>query len=401
MQKRIFRIIILCLIFVVLELILLNNKNRHIITYNLNNFNIIEEYNKKIKNGYYIKITINDNIYSYQFDSRYLGKKIITDIKYYEDENLECILPIFNNEIIFDVTCLNKKENNNYVYLHNMNDVDDKLLEFIKEIDEYSVDKFIHESKTINLDKYNVYVDNIENNFSVETYRGLIINNKVINLFNNDVYSKLGTYTDNYYVVPTYKSEYEFNELYIVNLNSGKIKKLKLDYDISYSSYYEGIDGDIIYLFDIDNKTQYKIDCKKETFDRIGSLNNDINVYEDGIWDKKSVSEVIKNNYYFDFKNYRNKIDDNTFQDLVNNYIYTFVRIDNGYKVYKSNKYTPDIKNYLFDIYDINSVIYDGDKFYFKRDDYIGYYSETEGIKKIIQGNELLFNKSILFMVTL
>ena len=400
-RKKISLIIILCVIFIGLQLVFWHYKNKHIISYTINSFNINEEYNVKIKDSYYINIIKDSNIYSYQFQSKYFGKNIITDIKYYEDEKFECILPIFNNQIIFDITCLNKNDKLNYTYLHNMDNISEQLLDFARNIEQYDIKKFKNESKIIDVDNYNIYVNNINKNVSVETYRGLIINTKKIDLFNNDIYNRLSVYTNNYYIVPSYKDEYEFNEFYIVNLNNSKVKKIKLDYNISYSSYFEGIDGNTIYLFDPDNKMQYKIDCKRQKVSRIGSLNSDINIYEDGKWTKKSVSDVMKNNYYFNFNNYRKKINNDEYQDFVNNYIYTFIRNENGYKVFKSNKYTPNLKNYLFDVSDIDSIIYDNDNFYFKKDDYIGYYSEISGIKKIIQSNELLFNKNILFKVTL
>lgn len=378
----------------------MNSKKCYSITYNIGKYTINEEYNNRIKNGYYFNIIKDDSVYSYEFHGDFLGKKIVTDIKSYND----CILPIFNGEIIFDITCpINKHLSSGifYMYLHNMSDVSDELNKFVESIGEYDINKFKDDATSVDIDKYELYNDNITKNISVETYRGIIINDKKIDLFDSDQYNKLSIYTNNYYVVPTYKTNYEFNELYIINLNTKKVKTLKFEYNISYSSYVQGIYNDIIYLMDEDNKKQYEIDCKKLQIRKIGDLSNNINIYENGKWFRKTIADVVENKYKFDFKNYREKIDDNNYRDTINDFIYSYVKKDDGYEVYKSNKYTPNIKNYLFDLSDVNSVIYDGDYLYFKKDNYIGRYSEKTGIKKIIQSNELLFNQNISYTVTL
>ena len=85
--------------------------------------------------------------------------------------------------------------------------------------------------------------------------------------------------------------------------------------------------------------------------------------------------------------------------DSYNDEIYTYIKDGDGYNVYKSNKYSPNLRVYLFKTNDVNSIIYDDDNVYFKNDDYIAYYSDFTGIKKIIQGNELLFNHKIKYTI--
>ena len=401
-KKKILFLVVLLVIFIVIQLFLFNKNHKYSIIYEINEFTINEEYNFKLKNSYYLNIIHNDNVFSYQFNNNYIGKKIITDIKYYKDKEVECILPLFNGEVLFDFTCVIDKDY--YIYLHNLTNISNGLNDFVNSIKEYDINKFKDTSNYKKVDMYNIYADNILKDVSIETYKGIInYSNKVkeIKLFDNDKYTKkLSTYTANYYVVPDYESEYGFKKIFIVNLKNNSVKTIKLDSEISFSSYIQGVEKDIIYLYDLENKKQYKVDPKKLIVKEIGNLANNINVYSDKVWTKKTVSE-ISDNLLFDFKGYRTKIDNNTYVDTVNNYTYTYIKDDNEYKVYKSNKYSPNIKNYLFNISDIDSVIYDNDCVYFKKDNYIAYYSERLGLKKIIQGNELSFNKNIIFNIIL
>ena len=401
-HKKLVFLILLLIIFIILQLCTFVKKHRYNVEYTINDFLVVEEYNQKMKQTYYINIFHNDLVYSYQFKDDYIGKKIITDIKYYSDDKVNCILPLFNDEVIYDITC-NKNGTNKYYYLHNISSVSEGLIEFADSIKQYDSDKFIDDSTSTTSGFYDIYVENILKKISVETYKGIITYGdklKQIDIFENDEYTKLSTYTDNYYVIPDYSDKYEFKKIYIVNLNNDKLESIKLNYGISHSSYIQGIDDDVVYLFDLENKIQYKIDCKKLIVQKIGDLNSDINVYEQGKWVKKTVSEIVKNKLVFEFKDYRTKDEDN-YIDLVDNYIYNYIKDGDVYKLYKSNKYTPNIKNYLFDLDNVDNIIYDGNYIYFKNNNYIAYYSEMTGLKKIIQGSELLFNKQILFNVIL
>jgi len=411
MKKKFILLFILILLYFIIQIMLNIFGNKHNLNYTLNinkeRFNIIEEYNKNIKDSYYINIIHNDKVYSYQWNEKSMGKKIIKDIKYYQDEEIECILPVFNdNKVIFDVTCHN---GNNIEYYHNMTNISDGLINFIDSINSiYSSDNFKdNNSNIVKTDLIDISLHNLQKNkiVSIETYKGIInIGNskndyEKIKIFEKDKYKKdISGYTKDYYIVADYDQTYEFNKFYIVNLKTNVLKELKLNYHISFDSYIQGIDDNIVYLFDEENKYQYKIDCKKMIVEEIGNINN-IKIYKDGNWLEEKVSNLLKNKVYFDFSNIKKEISGNKEFVTINNYIYTFENNGDTTLLYKSNMFSPNIKNYLFTINDTKSLMYIDDYIYFKKDNYIGYYNEKIGLKKIIKSNELFFNNNILYTI--
>ncbi len=403
MKKKFALLFTLFILYMVLNLIF-NFSKKYSADYNIfsddEKFVISEQYNIAVKKNYFLTITHNDIVYSYQFGNKYFGKKIVKDIKYYKDDNMECILPIFkNSELIFDITC--QDYNSDFqVYYHNISKKDNKIEQLY---DGYDNSKFLDNNdnyNTINL--FDIYVDNIgKNKFSVETYKGIININKSVkevNIFKKDIYNKeIHAYTDNYYIVANYNDVYEFNKFFVVNLSNNSVNELSFNFKISFDSYIQGIDGDYIYLLDTENKKQYKIDCKSMSITEIGSLNKGVRVYKNGVWSDTSFNNVLENNEGFDFKNNTTYVNDNIIIDKQNNYLYKYVKYNDRYNVYKSNLITPNIRLYLFYTNNYNKIIYKDGNVYFQNDDIIWLYNEFSGLKKIIQSNELLFNENILF----
>ncbi len=404
MHKKVVCLIIVIFLFVFIQFIISCSHKKFEINYDIDTehgkYSINIDYNKKIPNTYYINIIHNDIMYSYQFEDEYFGERIIYNLKTYKDEEKECILPLFKDKgVIFDLTC---SDGNKEYYYHNM-EKDGNIDAFLNNIGSYDFKQFNDDSEIEKHDMFNIYLDNINNTFSFESYRGIINIDKKVNeikIFDNDKYTKnLGVFTENYYMIPNYDENYEFKTIYIINLNNSKKEIMKLEKPISFTSYIQGFNNDMVYLFDLENKIQYKISLEDMVIDIIGNLTRDVMIYEDKEWSKVSTSQIINEKPIFIFNDYRKKIDKNTYIDEVNNYIYTFNKNGDYYSIYKSNKYTPNIKNYLFDIEDINSIKYKDDYMYFKKDNYVAYYSEKTGIKKIIQSDELFFNQNISYNI--
>lgn len=387
----------------------------YIITTKNFDFEIKEKYIKNTKNetdNYLITINTDSNIYSYQIFEKLNEKEIIEEIKYFKNEDIECILPIFKKEkILFDITC---NQNNNIIYYHNM-DKNSKVDDFAHSIELYKKEQFIDTSKSQIKDSlFTLNEENIVNNhlLAINDYRGLLIVGekykdkiKNINIFNTDQYLKnLSAFTENYYIVADYSQSYEFDKFYVINIKKGTIKELKDYYKISFDSYIQGIIDDSIYIFDKDNKSQYEIDCKTMNITKIGSIDTGIKYYENGTWSRIELKKAIDKELLFKINNYREILEDGTVIDTIGNkksgYIYTYVKNNNGrYSLYLSNVVTPQIKNYLFEIDNLDSVLYIDNYIYFKDGNSIKYYNETTGLKILITSEELLFNNHIKYNV--
>lgn len=382
-----------------------------------NEFDIHEKYiknEKHEKNSYLLTINTGDNLYSYQIFNKLNDKEVIKEVKYFKKNNIECILPIFNkNKILFDVTC---KIDDDYIYYHNMkekNEDIDKFLETLKNI--YDKDMFAdNSSETIESELFTIHKDNIVTNhyLSFTNYKGIsTINHQNsqtisnIDIFNNDKYSReISGFTEKYYITADYNQNYEFNNFYIVNQKNNSSKNLKDNYKISFDSYVQGIIDDEVYIFDVDNKIQYEIDIKKMNITETGNMDRGIKYYENGKWSKVEANKAIENQLLFKTTDYRKELSDGTIMDTIGGektgYIYTYVKKDNNYSLYLSNINTPQIKNYLFEIDNIDEIIYIDDYIYFKNGNNISYYNEKAGLRNVITSEELLFNKNLLYNVT-
>ena len=418
MKKMILLLGIMILFYISCQLLLNIFSKGYEIEYILkdknNEYKIKEKYTKNVKgeiDNYLITINTDNNIYSYQIYDKLNDKKNIEEIKYYKDDNVECILPLFQNQqIIFDITC---SYDNNLMYYHNMKKKDEKLLDFVESLNDiYDENKFIDNSfKETKEGLYTISEDNIveDHYIALTNYQGLItINtkNKIsnINIFEVDKYSReISTFVDNYYIVADYSKNYEFDKFYIVNLKNNSIQTIKYNYKISFDSYIQGVVNKCVYIFDPDNKIQYEIDLEKLTINEIGDIDG-IKYYENGSWSTVGINEAIEKELTFNQDNYRDKLDDGTVVDRVGNnlsgYIYTYKKNeDKTYSMYISNIVTPKIKNYLFDIDNLDNIIYINDYVYFKDGNSIKYYNEKIGIKNLITSEEILFNNDIKYNV--
>src|SRR5574344_2574573 len=138
-MKKIFALLILLyIVFFGAQFIFNYFRTSHEVFYNVNNVEIKEYYQGNTKNekeNYYFELTTASNTFYIQtFSNLNKNKKVITDIKYYSDEQYECLLPIFKNDIVLtDMICINSGIMNNY-----QNIKDDNVTEYLKTINEYN-----------------------------------------------------------------------------------------------------------------------------------------------------------------------------------------------------------------------------------------------------------------------
>ena len=393
-MKYLLRVLICLLaIFLLLKFVIHLLDDGHEITYNVGNFKVIERYDATDNNYSFV---LKHNKFKLNFDvtaDYNKAEAIINKIDYKKINGYECAIPIFkNNKILTDIMC---KKGDVVYYAH---DLDGKISDYAKKMAKYGYNSKNYQDqakKTRLSTTTTVYQDNIlENHYlALESYKGLVLynsDNMSVNLFDNDVYKKpISVFTDKYYVVADYNSQYTFKIFKVVNIINGTEKEVRSYDEISFDSVIQGVVDGEIYLFDKDAKVQYKVNLDDETVEKVS---NDGNVkYYNGKWNTMSLTDALKDkkfdNYYVNISGYDKA-------DKVGKYYYVYKKQDSKYLVYKTYNKKVSQKTYLFTTSDINSIIYTKNYIYF-RDGNVFYYWSNKGVRKVIENTELEFNDDI------
>lgn len=383
-------------------------------------FYIDEKYTSNRKNennNYYFNVKINDSTFTFQTYEKFNhSDRIIKKIRYYKDEQYECILPVFeNNKIIFDLMCM---RDNQITYYHDLIGQNSNLDSFVNTIKDeiYTLKNWEDDrSDPIIEASITVYPNNIlDRHFvGINNYRGVYtINNlnlkKIVNveIFSKDVYErKISSIVDKYYVTADYSQTIEFNSFYVVDLTSNNVKTITSTNKISFNSYVQGTLNNLLYVFDRDNKKQYEINVKSNKVIEIGNENIGIKVYENGKWSTLEMSEAIKQDILF--RNNNETTSDAIYEridkvgNVLSGYYYYYQKVGNVYKVYRSNVQNPELKTYLFTVSQINSINYVSDYVYYTENNEVKYYHDKTGVKTLFRNEEFEFNKSLYYNVYL
>ena len=404
MKYLIKNLIIFLLVYLGLKYTIFILDKGHTVNYNIGNFNIKETYSSK-DNNYYFKIKSDKFTTNFQIKENYKkSEKIIKKIYYKKIDNYKCLFPVFKGgKQLIDIMCTK----DNIIYYENM--LNNKNIE--KEFKKYGYNnKYKDKAKQISISNtQSIYKENIQKNtyIALETYKGLkLFNGKEteIRLFENDVYKKpISIFTDKYYLVADYNSEYTFNKMHLVNIINGEKITIRSYDDITFDSYIMGeVDGKI-YMFDKENNKQYEIDLEEKMINQIGNKNTI--KYYNGKWTTATLNEAKSEKKFTTYKDIQGyeKVDKN------NNYYYFYKKDNNKYQVYRADKNNKNLKTYLFDTTDLTNITYIKDNVYYKFENTFNMYSkkgiellqrEIENYKnKILQNIYLLRNISDFFFI--
>lgn len=420
-MKKIFMMLsVLFIIYISIQLGFRFFGSGHEYEYIVNNgdkeFIINEIFTNNTKNevdSYYFEIKVDNNLFTYQtYESFNKSNQIIKNIFYYEDSTYKCILPIFlDNRILTDIMCLKNDVIYNY---SNISGNNKNLDSFVNTLGDYGYNVQNYENKGVSTDIQGLtfYKENyVDGQFlTIETYKGIYTINDVnlnkpkkVEIFEQDVYKRdLSIVFKNYYVVANYNSKYRFDKFYMVDLTSNKVTELECGREISFDSYFQGTQGNSIYLFDRDSKKQYEINLNSKTVLEVGNEKNDVKVFRNGNWEKVSAISAKRNDELFD-NIYNNNLDNKNYVKIdkvggeKTGYYYFYKKNGANYDVYRSTTYNNTQLTYLFSTADINRVEYINDYVYYVFKDEIRYFSDSKGIKTLLKDKELSFNKDLKF----
>lgn len=413
MKKLVRLLIALFAFYIVFEMLFNVFSKGYVSEYKVDGFKVLEKRVKRTKgesDNYYFEISNDELSFNIQ-TMKNLSKQenVIKEIKYFEDNNYKCILPITKQDKVFsDIVC---KGNDGYYNYNSIKGKDSELDVFANNLSNYRT-TFSVSDKVIKSDSYISIYDNLEDDFNLglENYKGVYLVNKkdgYINdeLFTKDIYTKdISGFVNGNYVVADYKEEYEFRKFYVVNIKTHRQSTIISDKKISMYSYVQGIVGDSLYILDTSNKVQYEVDIKTKTVTIVGNESRGIKYYQNGEWSNVSIYSAIDNHLMF---NPINKEYNGNYYDRVDHvggnlsgYYYVYIKKGNKYDAYKINVQNPDYKIYLFTTDYIDNVVYDNDYVFYKDENYIKYYSDLTGVKTIAKYDEVNFNKSLKLSFT-
>ena len=197
----------------------------------------------------------------------------------------------------------------------------------------------------------------------------------------------MATIVNKYYVIFDNRSVNGIEKIYYYDIEKAKLKEFKPQKKISKTSYINGVYNNDIYVTDTKEKKQYKINVKKEKVEEI-SINNEYYLYRNNkeiILDKTSFFQ--DNQYFTNYKVESNKIESLDIKEDINYYYY---KKDNKfYSQIKGKKYN---SKYLFELSNIDIwLVIDGNIILIS-DGILYNYSDSEGLMKIVESNELKYN---------
>lgn len=312
----------------------------HTINYSLissdqRHYNISEEYRKK-GNQHYYSFVIKNKKKEYVVSIEENLKKqdrIITDIKYYKKDNLECIFPIYKKNHTYDMSCLLDGEQvSSYYLVETKNDSFSAISKKFVE-DGYDEIFYNYNLKPKKEGSLLVYYDYIPEGFIFTNwnYRGInIITSDGVKkeLFLNDDHyeNTLSVVAGKYYItVNTDNEEEQLNYYQLILYDLEEEKKSLVDMEISQDSYFNGVADGIVYITDPKEEKQYKLNPKNKKLEEVSKLK---------VISNFKIKNASKN--FFDSP----KVDD--------------CRVSN---------------QKITELYHTKDIQQDGDKFYFKTDD--------------------------------
>lgn len=348
----------------------------------------------------------NDDFYSFTINDKFrfriyqnISKKsgIIKDIYSYKDDQIECIYPVFKDEnIMMDVLC---KKDQQQVFYHNIRGENTGVDQFVFHLADYNAQLFednMSKSKKVGL--ATEYVSNFNENYylALSSYKGIYNlrseNSKVLDLFSHDVYDRsIQAIVGNYYLTANYDLQYHFSSFLIVNLIDSSESELNYNGEFSFQSYVQGVIDGNLYLFDPENKKQYKINPKKKSIEIISEMDQ-IQYFNGKEFVNRHVDDAVNNRLIFSFDEYNNEQTITSFGEKSG---YRYFR-NNGVVTRASLNNLDDL-TYLFSYGEMKNISFYKDMIFFVDHGFIKMYSDSTGLRTLARMDELNFNSTLSY----
>lgn len=428
MRKMLNIIAVLAILFLVAQFIYDSLIKEHKITYQLEvngtEYFIEETFNNKHRsesylpydyNNYYFEISYRKKpLISFKiFDESY-SKGLLHTFELYQDDDLVCVYPIFNNhKNQLNVICNKDGVQYDYLVLKGENDKLDKFVQALKTKGFQHYTWNDEPNKELVFEKARVFNDNLIKNqyIIVWHYKGFYLvslnKQKKVMLLQQDRYdNNLGFLVNQYYVIPSYSATNAFSQLVRTNVTTLASHVIDLHYDISFNSFVQGMVDDKLYIIDKDNKRQYEINIDNKQIMLVGDAQNQARYYYNYQWDIKDIDHIIDHNLVFkeeqiipDVLNTYGAFKIEGVMGETDGYYYLYVEEEGQVLVYRIDKQNIDVMTLLFKMPQVTNVKYIKDSIYFLNDNTLYMYQDSLGLRPLIKYDELRFNQRNMYDV--
>lgn len=336
--------------------------------YQIKDTSISENYDNANK-YYYYKLTYNNFSYDFIYESEYIKeRKLISGIKKYYNDDYTCLI-VDSDYFTINPLCSNQEELIDYHLIDE--ETKDKIKKYYK----------TPSTTELKLNNYEIY--NTEDTKVIWNYKGINIIEKdkieSVNIFKKDIYEiNIATLINNYFIVADYEQTYNYDTIYIIDIDTKEVTKWKLDTEISFDSYIIGTNDKSVYIIDKKNKIEYELVPHKQKMRKVSSSNKGI-VYNNGEEEKISMDRLVSQKYNFtDKNNYTFELDNKTLYMSINS----------------SNLKTKLSNQKIDSILSINN-----DTVYYLIGSTIYRYNLKYGETKIMQYSELEYNNTNIIFI--
>ena len=266
-KKKIKIIIILFFIILLIPFFKKMFMKKYNIIYEKNKYIINEIYKYENKNhNYEINIKNKEYEITYLLNEKFnKNKKIIENIKVYNEDDITCLLPLYKKDVELKLYCLkNNMQVSNYYLKDNKS-----YKKILNKAKKYDLKKYELGKSTKKVKNLIIYFNNIdeEDIFTVWDYKGINVLEKdksnYIKILNYDLYDNIKSIIyDDYYVLFENNNVEGIKNIYYYDLIKNKLKVYNPDILLSKNFYINGVVDNLIFVTDIKTKKEYTINLR-------------------------------------------------------------------------------------------------------------------------------------------
>ncbi len=373
---------------------------------------IIEEdykYTNK-KHQYNIEISDNKNKFFYTLNHNYhKDKMIMEDLYTFKENNIQCIFPVFKDNVFKSPECIIDGKLVSYEYMKKTNQKIEKLDNFLKK-NNYKKEHLNRKTKNLDGTALSIkYYEDIPNDFNIViwNYKGFfsVNKNKAFNkdITNFDIYDSryIEKTNDKLYIMDANSDDPGFDTIYTINFSDGTSDKMDVtEYELSTNIYFNGTYKNKVYLLDCSTNKQYKVDIRDERLLEV-SKENKVKYY-DGDKLKDMKLESISNSNILFSRTIKN-------DKITKLYDTTDIKENNGHYYFKDKEgnfyrsLNNDYKNsiLLFNLNGLEEWSVVNDTIFGIYEDKLYMYDDSYGLYPIIIYNEFTYKRKNMYGVAI
>ena len=362
------------------------------------------------KHQYNIKISNNKNTFFYTLNHNYhKNKMIMEDLYTFKKNNIECIFPVFKDNIFSSPECIIDGKLVSYEYMKKTNQKIEKLDNFLKN-NNYKKEHLNRKLKNLDGTALSIkYYEDIPEDFNIVVwnYKGFFSINKDKSfnkdIMNFDIYdSRYITKTnDKLYIMNANSDDPGFDKIYTINFSDGTSDKMDVtEYELSTNIYFNGTYKNKVYLLDCSTNKQYKVDIRGERLLEV-SKENKVKYYDGDKLKDMKLESISNSNILFSRAIKNDKItklyDTNDIKE--NNGHYYFKDKDGNFYRSFNNDYKNSIL--LFNLNGLEEWSVVNDTIFGIYEDKLYMYDDSYGLYPIIVYNEFAYKRKNMYGVAI